>query len=279
VHDMASEEARDEVTEEAVETVQGVDSVVAGWLKRVWRGEFRAEWAVAWYAFLLTALVPLVMAPVSVLSASVRWHGMGDADRAFPMGRWLLGALANGPWRGVFLGLGLVVLDRVAGKWRRPVRWAIAGALFPGLLAVLLPGPTEWRHLLGSLGTSGSIDALGLTRPWPHWLWTLGGVACAAAWGWWVARAVGSSGRPYGRLARAGMEASAAILVLVTLANLPMWLSSAGANSMSWREIWADSAFGLVYAALRGALNGLAIAIALWAGRPKAAVDAQPTAQ
>jgi hypothetical protein len=38
---------------------------------------------------------------------------------------------------------------------------------------------------------------------------------------------------------------------------------------MSWAELWANSALGLVLAGLKGALNGLFIAVALQATRPR----------
>jgi hypothetical protein len=166
------------------------------------------------------------------------------AEFRFPIGRWLLGTLVDVPWHGAFLGLGLVVLDRVAGNWRRPLRWAVAGVLFPGLLAAFVLEPAEWRYVYGTVRANGLVQAVGLIRPWQSWLWLLVGAGYSGLWAWWVGRAV------------VGPERL-------------MMLSVARWQSLSWTEVWANSAFGLVSAGLRGALNGLAIAVALWATRPR----------
>jgi len=250
--------------------VQDLASLTRDWLRRVWSQRSRAEWAVAWYLPLMTAAAAMVVALASSVPVWLMQAHVDPAERAIPVGRHLLRILLDAPWRGAFLGLGLVLLDRTAGRWRRSLRWPGLGALFSCLLASHVPSPTEWRYLLDDIQAGGVGRLLGVPTSWREGLWTLQGIAWASVWLWWVARSVPGPGRPHRALARAGAEAGVVIALANAVLLVPEWLVWSPPPDLSWRQVWGSSAFGVVAAALKGGLNGLMIAIALWAGRPKA---------
>jgi hypothetical protein len=260
---------QDEVTGRVAGEVRDVASLIVDWVRRAWAGRCGTDWVVAWYAFLLTALTALVVSLVSSIPMWLMQPRFYDAERPFPLGRWLLHTFVDAPWRGAFLGLGLVVFDRIAGGWRRPVRWAAAGAVVPGLLAVLLPQPTEWHYVYRAASADGFLEAMHLMLAGQPWLWLLVGAACGGAWGWWVGRAAIGPERLERKLTQAGAEAALVVSLLAGIVGLPSVLPMLRAQTMSWTDLWASSAFGLLFAGLKGALNGLAIAVALQATRPR----------
>jgi hypothetical protein len=243
------------------------------YLRRVRLGETRCQWPISWWAVPLTGVARVIVEMGVAVGVWLWWAGgTGRADETFP-GVGVLSWCLDSLWGGALLGLGLAVLDRVAGAWRRPVRWAVAAAIFPGFLAIVIPCRADWAGLVWRIHTVGlgwALDELGLPAYWQEWVWCLPFAAMPAAWGWWVGRAVPASGRPHGALTLAGLQAGVVLFlahfVMETLATL-----TAGPSTLEvspWTDWWPHSLLDLTRYTSGGVLNGLAIALALWRSRP-----------
>ena len=268
---MVSEEDRDEVTGRPVEAVQDVGALVAGWVRRTWAQRCRADWPIAWYAPFLTAITALVTG--AAFSAPYWWQWPRDEDIVRPIIPIVGHSLVSLLWRGMFLGLGLIIFDGLAGRWQRPARWAAAGLLVSGVLERVLPWPTDWAALPGMI-RAGRWMGLLPADTWSGWLLLVANCVCSAAWGWWVGRAVPHSGRPHGRLIMAGLEAGVVLWFASALCHVPLALRHLGEHPRPWDQLWGEYALSLTASILAGSLDGVAIAVALWATRPQAASEA-----
>jgi hypothetical protein len=237
------------------------------YLRRVRSGETRADCPITWYVVGLTALSGLVASVPMLVHGWYFFIMHGTLDVRWPVGWEILRQGADGLWHGAILGLALAVFDRMAGAWRRPLRWAVAGVVFTGLLAHLLPAPGRWPMLLRDLRTAGVWGVLWVPNSWLGGLFRLGALIQAGFWLWWVARAVPGEGRPYRRLAWAGFEGALVAFFVGLPFGLPLtltsWLHVPADLRLPLSTLWAMTAAGLVAGAIGGALNGLAIAIAL----------------